>query len=70
MAKHHMATYVTVPEAEGENALRQLVTERLGGGDGITVISLDLVNGQLCGTFTRDWETPDPKPPKAPVVKK
>jgi hypothetical protein len=62
MAKHHMATYVTVPEEEGRDALAALAVERLGGGDGIKVVSFSLVNGQLCGTFTRDWEDPEPEP--------
>lgn len=64
--KHHMSTYVTVPERLGKQALLRLATDRLGGdlaldakGNGIKCISQNLSNGQLCGTFTRDWETPD-----------
>lgn len=61
-----MSTYVTVPERLGKQALLRLATDRLGGdlaldakGNGIKCISQNLSNGQLCGTFTRDWETPD-----------
>jgi hypothetical protein len=54
-----MSTYVTVPEEEGSDGLRVAATERLGGDEGLKLVSSHLVNGKLCGTFTRDWETPD-----------
>jgi hypothetical protein len=60
MTKHHMSTYVTVPEKDGPVKLRALAIERLGGSDGVKLVSQSLSNGNLCGTFTIDWADPEP----------
>jgi hypothetical protein len=60
--KHHVATYVTVPKDAGHEVLLEEAAKRLGGTDGIDAVSIHYTDEQLCGTFTRDWETPDPAP--------
>jgi len=67
--KHHMSTYVSVPEEDGQAKLRALASERLGGTEGLECVSWHLVSEQLCGTFTRTWEDPEPDADPVPETK-
>lgn len=73
MPQHHMSTYVSVEQAEDDGdtkAIWNAAAERLQGTDGIRCENMHYANGQLCGTFTRTWETPDPEPPEPPTEAK
>lgn len=58
--KHHATTYVSVNKELGETGLRRLAAQRLGGYEGMRCINSTLIGDNLCGTFVRDWESPDP----------
>lgn len=67
MAKHSMSTAVEA-EIANENevqtigTLYKLAEERMQGQEGLALVSVNRVGNKLLGTFTRNWETPDPKP--------
>lgn len=70
MTIHHSgSTYVTVPivgddEARAFAALRKAAAARLGGEDGLRSVAINRLDGELVGTFIREWDeaVPDPVP--------
>lgn len=60
------ATSVQVPTAEDEfealGALYNLAAERLGGFTGLKMVQITRAENLLLGTFTREYEEPEPVP--------
>lgn len=66
MAKNSMSTYVeseVVNSSDSETLarLRSYAIDKLQGEDGVELVSLNRTGDKLCATFTRNWETLDPK---------
>lgn len=71
MSRTSASSYVSVPINKGDPAAalaeaRHVAAERVGGEDGLTLISQSVVEQdgvmKLATTWLREWDEPDPTP--------